>query len=352
MLSEPRPTLRQWLASEGGAVPFRRFMEAALYDPKFGYYSSRIRSVGARGDFSTSATLSPLLARAIAAWIVRHAPGDCRHIVEIGPGSGSLHRALREALGWRGRWRWRSHLVERSPVLRAEQQRTLGWLGRGVSWHETPAAALRAAEGCAMIFSNELVDAFPVTLLERHEGIWQEVWLELTPERRLVETLRPITGHQTALIPDAFPTGQRIECHTSYQEWCGAWRSAWQRGSMLTIDYGDTADRLYHRRPRGTLRGYYQHRCLVGLDLYRDPGHCDLTADVNFTDLMQWGAGAGWGTVSLTTQSEFVAEYASIQSTTDARLSDPLGAGGAFKCLIQQPLRKPQISGGKRSGVP
>ena len=58
MAADFQPTLRQWLASEGGAVPFRRFMEAALYDPNFGYYARQIRSVGAQGDFSTSATLS------------------------------------------------------------------------------------------------------------------------------------------------------------------------------------------------------------------------------------------------------------------------------------------------------
>lgn len=39
------------------AVRFDHFMEAALYDPGHGYYTSRIRTVGTRGDFSTTATL-------------------------------------------------------------------------------------------------------------------------------------------------------------------------------------------------------------------------------------------------------------------------------------------------------
>ena len=196
MPDHPSPTLRQWLASEGGAVPFRRFMEAALYDPEFGYYTRQIRTVGARGDFSTSATLSPRLARAIASWVAEEADGGCRHLIEIGPGSGVLHRALRQALGWRGRWHLRSHLVERSPVLRAEQQRELGGPGRRVAWHETPEEALAAAGEAALIFSNELVDAFPVTLFEHRDGVWQEVWLVLPGDGRLVGLRKAVPGRR------------------------------------------------------------------------------------------------------------------------------------------------------------
>ena len=123
-------------------MPFRRFMDAALYDPDFGYYTRRIRTVGAQGDFSTSATLSPQLAGAIATWVESGVGQGLRHVIEIGPGSGVLHQAMRQALGWRGRWHWHSHLVERSPGLRARQQRTLGRLTRGVQWHQDPAAAL------------------------------------------------------------------------------------------------------------------------------------------------------------------------------------------------------------------
>lgn len=336
MSSLKPPTLREWLASEGGAVPFRRFMEAALYDPAFGYYTRQIRTVGARGDFSTSATLSPRLARAIAAWVAEEAAGGGRHLIEIGPGSGVLHRALRQALGWRGRWHWHSHLVERSPVLRAEQQRALGWTGRRVAWHDSPSAALAAAGGEALIFSNEVVDAFPVTLFERQDGIWQEVWLELLPEGRLVETLHAAPGPGPALRAADFPDGQRVETHESWQDWLASWVPRWRRGAMLTIDYGDTADRLYHRRPQGTLRGYHRHRRLEGLEIYRSPGECDLTADVNFSDLMQAGTRLGLTQTRLMTQGEFLAAYSHGESAADSYLADEQGPGGAFRCLIQQ----------------
>ena len=333
----PSPTLRQWLVAEGGAAPFRRFMEAALYDPHFGYYTTQIRTVGARGDFSTTATLSPALARAVAAWVVREATPDCRDLIEIGPGSGALHLALRRALGWRARCRWRSHLVERSPALQAEQQRRLGRWHRRVHWHASPADALLAAGGNAMIFSNELVDAFPVTLLQQHENAWQEVWLELTSEGRLIEALRPYQGPLPHLDPKRLAEGQRVEFHHAYHTWGQTWRPAWRRGAMLTIDYGDTADRLYHRRPQGTLRGYAHHRVLHGLELYGPLGQSDLTADVNFTDLMERGAELRLETVRLSSQAEFLADFIDPQCPTDQRLQDPHGAGGAFYCLMQRP---------------
>lgn len=330
------PRLREWLAAEGGAVPFRRFMEAALYDPAFGYYSRQIRTVGARGDFSTSATISPLLAQAMAAWVAEEASGGCRHLIEIGPGSGTLHRALRQALGWRGRWHWSSHLVERSAVLRAEQRRTMGALGWGVQWHENPSTALQAAGGQALIFSNELVDAFPVTLLQRQGEQWQEVWLELQADGRLVETLRPAPATGTTLAAVNFAEGQRVEVHDAYRDWFKHWRPEWRGGAMLTIDYGDTADRLYYRRPGGTVRGYHQHQRLEGLAIYRNPGHCDLTADVNFSDLMHWGAADGLENVRWETQTDFLARYVEARSAPEAWLMDPQGAGGAFRCLIQK----------------
>jgi SAM-dependent MidA family methyltransferase len=50
----------------GGPLPFERFMREALYHPEFGYYTARIRDVGARGDFSTFATLGNSLAQFLA----------------------------------------------------------------------------------------------------------------------------------------------------------------------------------------------------------------------------------------------------------------------------------------------
>ena len=42
---------------QSGAIPFRRFMEAALYHPDQGYYASGRARVGKEGDFFTSVSV-------------------------------------------------------------------------------------------------------------------------------------------------------------------------------------------------------------------------------------------------------------------------------------------------------
>ena len=41
----------------GGAIPFSRFMELALYAPGLGYYSAGATKFGAAGDFVTAPAL-------------------------------------------------------------------------------------------------------------------------------------------------------------------------------------------------------------------------------------------------------------------------------------------------------
>ncbi|MGE9270822.1 MAG: SAM-dependent methyltransferase, partial [Verrucomicrobiales bacterium] len=95
------------------------FMRAALHDPERGYYARRIREVGARGDFATSASLSGSLGRAIGHW-ANHSLRECRcrDLIELGPGNGELAAAVLASLPWPRRMRIRLHLVETSTPLR------------------------------------------------------------------------------------------------------------------------------------------------------------------------------------------------------------------------------------------
>ena len=74
-----------------------------------------------------------------------------------------------------------------------------------------------------------------------------------------------------------------------------------------------------------------------GVALYQDPGSADVTADVNFSDLLKWGVAAGLRNVALESQGDFLSRYSRGRSEVDARLADPAGVGGAFLCLQQRP---------------
>ncbi len=298
-------------------------MQRALFDPQRGYYSRHIQTVGARGDFSTSATLSSELGEGIATWLKGESklkPG-VRHIIEIGAGDGSLMRQVRRSLGVWHRWRFHFHIVETSPVLRQQQQRLLN---TKIHWHDDLEAALASAEGEAFIYHNELLDAFPAVLVEWQNGQWHEVWV---PEHLQPLSLDPAPF--SALSHLSFQNGQRCEIHASVRSWLQNWLPHWECGSMLTIDYGDLFPQLYHRRPKGTLRGYFRHQRLYWPDLLANPGRQDITADINFTDYRAWLSELGCKEASFQTMSEFLPSDAS-------QLTHSGGAGSAFKCLVHR----------------
>lgn len=309
------------------AEPFSKFMARALFDPERGYYTRHIRTVGTRGDFSTSATLSPSLGRAAAAWLKSESPiqPHVRHIIEIGAGDGSLMQAVRKSLGWWARRRFTFHMVETSPVLRGQQQKRLGG---AVHWHSDIESALAAAQGHALIYHNELLDAFPATLMQwsTAEQRWLEVWVP--------ESLHPHdfdAAHFSVLRHITFPDCQRCEIHPSIRDWLRNWTPHWKSGAMLSIDYGDDFPQLYHRRSQGTLRAYLLHQRLTGTDIYANPGRQDITADINFTDYGAWLAELGLEQISRQTLCEFL-----LSHHAPAQLLDPDGAGGAFKCFVHR----------------
>ncbi len=318
------------------AVSFADFMARALHDPDQGYYARRIRTVGARGDFATAATLFPAFGEAVAHWLkdeARAQPG-LRHVIEVGAGDGSLMAAVRRATGLWRRLRWRWHIVESSPVLRDVQRARLG---KSVLWHDHLEQALAAAGGEALIYHNELLDAFPAQLLERRHGVWQEVHLRADGGESLVEL--PWPEHEradfSALGPWQAHEGQRVELHRSVRDWLRGWAPNWQRGSMLTVDYGAPFPELYRRRPRGTLRAYLLHQRLDGAAVYANPGRQDITADINFTDLQRWARGLGWCETEFSTLAEFLVRRLPAKRHP-AALLDPDGAGGAFRCLVHR----------------
>jgi SAM-dependent MidA family methyltransferase len=272
-------------------------------------------------------------------------------VIEVGPGSGQLARAILRLSRPPGLLRhlrpppFTYHLVERSPILR-EQQRRL--LGRTARWHQCVEDALTATDGHAFLFSNELIDAFPVRVF-RCDGTvpdgtgpeaasWSELHLQLAA-RQLAETWLPSgTLPDSAVFSHQWPAGQRVEVHESAHDWLARWQTHWKSGELLTIDYGGHSPDLYRRAPAGTLRAYYHHERLTGPDVYTLAGRRDLTADVNFDDLQRWGDSLGLRTHSLITQRDFLFPHLDPDhsSVADRFLTDADGPGTSFKVLRQR----------------
>lgn len=322
-----------YILSHGNWISMETFMELALYDEEGGYYSRNISNIGFRGDFSTSATMCDLLARRI----VQQWRESCRihkrrlPIIEIGGGNGDMAMAICRNMSLWEKIFSRYIMVDRSRTLR-NLQGMVG--GHSVTVLSSVQKALKKTDGCAFIFSNELPDAFPARQFVYQGGQWLELGLTVT-EGKIVRqaTLSPLPA--SAAFERWAQEGQIIEVHESYYKWYAEWHKNWKMGTMLTIDYGQTNDKVYYRRPQGSLRGYKAHTLLSADELPTLAGHCDITCDVNFTDLMNLAQGSGGDVVQYMSQRDFLLPLANPSVPEEAHLIAVPGAGNYFNVLIQ-----------------
>lgn len=300
-------------------ITFADFMDLVLYHPQAGYYTAKDVAIGPQGDFITSPHLSHDFGELLAVQLAemwQHLGRPARFtLVEMGAGQGLVaadllaylerhYPACFETLDYQ--------IVERSEALRRTQQRRLErWLGQ-VTWATLDDLPDDSITGC--LFSNELVDALPVHLVELSDAGLQEVYVAMGDDGTLQEALGfPSTprlasyflGVGVALARPQYQLGYRTEAHLAALDWMTLAAQKLRRGYMVTIDYGYSAERYYGRvRSQGTLQCYYQHA--HHNDPYQHLGHQDITAHVNFTALERQGEACGLNTIGSTQQAMFL----------------------------------------------
>jgi SAM-dependent MidA family methyltransferase len=293
-----------------GGIPFAEFMALCLYEPQYGYYMAPRTRIGREGDFFTSSSVHALFGRLIARqlrqmWeILGRGPFV---VAEQGAGEGHLAldilaAAAAEAPDFYRQLRYR--LVEISPDARARQQELLAVHLQQVDW--CGLEELRGMEGCFL--SNELVDAFPVHLVEKRDGELREVFV-VNAAGGFAEELRPLSTPAIAeylqRLGVALAEGSRAEINLQAPLWMAEVAGILTRGFVLTIDYGYQATELYapYRRS-GTLMCYYHHTS--GENPYQRIGCQDITAHVDFTTLQQAGERQGLATLWYGEQYRFL----------------------------------------------
>jgi SAM-dependent MidA family methyltransferase len=76
------------IEAAGGALPFARFMELALYAPQLGYYTGGAAKLGTAGDFTTAPEMTPLFGATLA-HVAASFFGPCApRIMVFGAGTG------------------------------------------------------------------------------------------------------------------------------------------------------------------------------------------------------------------------------------------------------------------------
>jgi NADH dehydrogenase [ubiquinone] 1 alpha subcomplex assembly factor 7 len=262
-----------------GPLTVAAFMAMALHDPESGYYARR-QPLGADGDFITAPEISQIFGELIGLWCAdlwrRMGSPDPVVVAELGPGRGALIedflRASSSVPGFRRATRL--HLVEASPVLRAEQRRRLAatdpvWAS---SIDELP-------DGPFLLVANEFLDALPIRQLVRGRTHWAERLVAIDADDRLIFADGPENPALSLLVPaerrDADPGTIAELCPAAAALAAGlAERLARQLGAALFVDYGYS-----EAAPGPTLAAVGKHRAAAVLD---DPGSVDLSAHVDF----------------------------------------------------------------------
>ncbi len=266
-----------------GPMPVGEYMGLCLGDPQHGYYLTR-DPFGAAGDFTTSPEISQMFGELIGLWMAavwtRMGSPETVRVIELGPGRGTLMndalRAVKVLPAFRAAIRL--HLVEISPGLRAQQEKTLAAQNVPTSWHPSLA---EVPVGPAIIIANEFFDALPVSQAVKTESGWHERQVEVDRGGHLGFTVSPdpLPGFE-ALLPSAVraaPVGSIFEWRSELEAMELGRRLARDGGAALVIDYGHAES-----APGDTLQAVGRH---VYADVLGAPGRVDLTAHVDFQAL-------------------------------------------------------------------
>jgi SAM-dependent MidA family methyltransferase len=364
-MSSPLAALIRQEIAVAGPIPFRRFMELALYHPGLGYYSSGRARIGRGGDFFTNVSVGPLFGRLLARqlaemWGNLAQPEDFT-IVEQGANNGQLAADILGGLRdfapdcFEATRYW---IVEPNEQL-ALQQRTL-LAGEAADWAPS-IEALRPFAGVHV--SNELIDAFPVHVVEWDGNAWQEHYVEVDGDEFVFVKgvlSSPALALACAKIPQPLPNGYVTEVNVAAAAWITGVSARVEDGYVLAVDYGHLREDYYHPdRATGTLSAYLSHR--RERNPLSRPGEIDLTAHVDFTSLIDAGTAAGLRLCGYTDQHHFMVAlgtdyFAAGANPAELRafqtLMHPTMLGQAFKVVAFASGNAPERLSGFRYARP
>ncbi len=325
-------------------------MEIALYHPEKGYYSSGCAHIGKSGDFYTSVSVGRIFAQILytqfeEVWNALKQP-SCFPLVEFGAHTGlfasdilqyaaELNTPFSKSLEY--------HIVESHPKLQQVQNGTLSHWPHQIHscWEDVPPFQ-------GMVFANELLDAFPVHLIEWSGSHWTE--RHITEDNGMfrfiaAEIADDVLEAATHSIPIPLPPGYVTEVCPLRQSWLKQLSQRFLRGALLFIDYGYPREEYFAPyRTSGTLACYHHHRrtynplVLVGKQ--------DITAHVEFTSLIEGAKNCGFSLAGFTDQHHFLTAAAEpwLRSVEQAPLTDSLQSNlRRFQTLLHPALMGSQF---------
>ena len=332
----------------------------ALYDSEHGYYMRSDRERwGREGDYRTSPERSELFAATFARYFASlyeqlDRPVEWT-IVEGGAGEGSFAAGVLHTLATQfpGVFAATRYVVcDMSPERAQERLREFG--DRVEFCSDWDAISIDTG----IYFSNELIDAFPVHRVVKDGQGLSELYVTVDARGRFVWTTGLLSTPRLAEFCREYSVdlvdGQIIEINLEVEDWLARVAERLANGFVITVDYGAETAELYDagHRPNGTLRGFARHTFVD--DVLAQPGECDLTTTINWTQIKTVGEKLGLKVVDFASQDKFLlraglleeieyqlsaaqneAEKASLTSGAREMIL-PGGMASSFQVLVQR----------------
>lgn len=306
-------TLTDWLKERIrtlGPISYADYMDAALYHPELGYYNAVEFNLGKKGDFTTAPETSPLFAACLAKQseqVLRLI--DTGDILELGAGSGRLAHDLLLELEKLNSLPAHYYILEISLSLREKQKQLLQaecpHLAKRVTWLDKPPANFKG-----VMIANEVLDALPIHRFQITETGIAEQCVDFADEQFCFinkELTNPQLAKHAINLQEQYqlPPGYTSEINLNALNLTEELSHSLRLGLILLIDYGYGQLEYYHpARDQGTLTCFYQHHHHNQPFYY--PGLQDLTAHVDFTNIIDKAIDSGCDLAGYTSQAAFL----------------------------------------------
>lgn len=294
-------------------ISYAEFIELALYHPTMGYYMRNEVKIGKSGDFITTSNVSDIFGSLFAKWFLKQvkenkiAPSVC----EIGAGNGRFAKSFLDSWLKMTDIPLTYYIAETSPFHRQLQQEILP-IGENV-FQVDQLTELKPFDG--LIISNELFDALPVHVIEKHDGQLFEVMVGWN-EKGFIEQNVPLSNLSIQAYLDAqkltLVENQRLEIPLQMESMLKTISDSIGKGLIVSIDYGYTNEEWHDpARKSGSLRGYHKHQMISNVLLH--PGEMDITHHIHFDALIQIGEKLGLAFLLKNRQDDFLVAAGLLQ---------------------------------------
>ncbi len=334
------------IEKQGGWIGFDDFMALALYSPGLGYYAhgsakfgtlpaDALRDGGGGSDFATAPEMTPLFGQTLATQVAQalQATGTTE-VWEFGAGTGALALQILDELARLNVPLKRYTIVDLSGSLRARQQQALRAHGDTVCWVDALPDQMQG-----VVLGNEVLDAMPVKLLARKNGMWFERGValmnpdqhdaDMAPDARGIQSVENPAAlhlawaeHPTALRPPVDVPGDHdylTEIHPQAEAFIRTLADKLTQGAAFFLDYGFPEAEYYHpQRHMGTVMCHRRHRS--DANPLADVGRKDITAHVNFTGIAIAAQEAGLEVLGYCTQARFLMNCGLLERLETATL--------------------------------